>query len=78
LKGSVINAGEVAGATGLVLFGLEGEGIHVDTRGWDVLVMLEGLHKIEITTLTLVEPIVAVKLKLAGADGIHTSVKNGA
>ncbi len=59
----VINARQVARARGLVLLGLESEGVHVDTNSGDVGVVLEGLHLVEIATLAHLEAIVAVELE---------------
>ena len=65
LKGGVVNAGEIAGSAGLVLLGLKGERVDVDTSGGDVLVMLVGLHQVKVASLTLVEAVMAVQLELA-------------
>ena len=62
-EGRVINAGQVARAAGLVLLGLEREGVHVDARRGHVRVVLEGLHLVEIAALTHLEAVVAVELE---------------
>ena len=69
-KGGIVNAGEVAGAAGLVLLGLEGKAVHVDTDGGDVGVVLEGLDQVEILALTLSEAVVAVELDLGSHNGV--------
>jgi hypothetical protein len=58
----VINTGQVAGAAGLVLLGLESERVHVDTNSGDVGVVLVGLHLVEVATLAHREAVVAVQL----------------
>ena len=63
----VVDAGEVAGTGGLVLLGLEGEGIGVDTRSRGTSVMVESLHLVEVLTRLLLEAVLAVKNKLEGA-----------
>ena len=49
---------------------LQGEGVHVDTNGGDVGVVLEGLHQVEVASITLREPVVAVELDLGCHDGV--------
>ena len=46
---------------------LEGEGVHVDTDGGDVGVVLVRLDQVEVASLALSEPIVTVELDL-GSD----------
>jgi len=72
LKGGVVNTGEVACAGRLVLLRAKGEGVHVDTRVGGTGVSLEGLHNVEVGTLTLGEAVLAVKLKLGNHDGVLT------
>jgi len=72
-EGGIVNTGKVAGAAGLVLLRLEGKGIHVDTHGRDVGVVLVRLHQVEVATLTLVESIVTVELDLGSHDRVVTS-----
>ncbi len=43
-EGGVINTGHVTRARRLVVLGVEGEGVHVNTNGGDVGVVLERLH----------------------------------
>lgn len=59
-----VDAREVQGAGGLVLLGLQGERVDVDTLvGGDVLVVLEGLHQVEVGTRALGEAVVTVQLQ---------------
>ena len=69
----VINTGQVASTRGLVLLGLEGERVHVDTNGGDVGVVLVRLHLVEVATLTDLETVVAVELE----EGSHGRVLAG-
>ena len=75
----VIDTGQVAGAAGLVLLRLQSKGIHVDTSGGDVGVVLVGLHLVEIATLADLEPVVAVELqqsrnaRVLARHALHTS-----
>jgi len=72
-EGGSVNAREVASAGGLVLLGLQAERVHVDTgRRGNVLVVLVGLHQVEVGTITLVEAIVAVELHLGSDNGVAT------
>ncbi len=72
LEGGVINAREVAGARGLVLFRAEGEGVHVDPFVGVARVVLVGLNEGEVGPFALRETVLAVKLELSGDDGILT------
>jgi hypothetical protein len=65
----VVDAGEVAGTSGLVLLGLERERVRVDTGGGVTGVVVEGLHLVEVLTLLLLEAVLAVKHKLEGGQG---------
>jgi len=69
-QGGIVNAGEVAGAAGLVVLRLQGEAVHVDTNSGDVGVVLEGLHQVEVASITLREPVVAVELDLGSHHGV--------
>ena len=60
----IVNAGEVAGAAGLVLLGLEGERVHVDAQRGGAGVVLVGLHEVEVGAKAGVEAVVAVQLDL--------------
>ena len=66
---SVVDAGEVAGASGLVLLGLESEGVGVDTGHGVAGVVVEGLDLVEVLTLLLLEAVLAVKHELEGVEG---------
>jgi len=66
----VVNAGEVAGAGGLVVLGVEGKRVDVDADRGDVGVVLVGLDQVEVRTLTLGEAIVAVELDLGDNRGV--------
>jgi hypothetical protein len=56
-----------------VLLRLEGEGVHVDTDGRDVGVVLVRLHFVEVATLTNRETIVTVELDERGDHRVATS-----
>ena len=73
----VVDAGEVAGAGGLVLLGLEREGVRVDTRVGGASVVLEGLHLVEVLALLLLETVLAVKNKLEGVEGTDGILSEG-
>ena len=60
----VVDAGEVAGAGGLVLLGLEREGVSVDTGVGAAGVVVEGLDLVEILTTLLLEAVLAVENEL--------------
>jgi hypothetical protein len=66
----VVDTGQVAGAAGLVLLGLEREGVHVDAHRGDVRVVLVGLHLVEIAALTHLEAVVAVELEERRHHGV--------
>jgi len=78
----VINAREVAGTGGLVLLGLEREGVRVDTRVRVTAVVVEGLHLVEVLTGLLLEPVLTVEDQLEGrqrtdrGDGTHGTILN--
>jgi len=65
----VIDAREVAGTSGLMLFGLEREGVRVDTGVGGTGVMVVGLDLVEVLTLLFLETVLAVKNKLEGGQG---------
>jgi len=67
----VINAGEVASTGGLMLLGLEREGVRVDTGVGGASVVLEGLHLVEVLALLLLEAVLTVKHKLEGVEGTN-------
>jgi len=74
LERSIIYPTEVASSGRLVLLRLESEGVHVNTGGRNVGMMLVGLHKVEVRTKALLEAIVAVKLELSADDRVTASV----
>ena len=60
----VVDAGEVAGAGGLVLLGLEREGVRVDTGEGATGVVVEGLDLVEILAVLRLEAVLAVEDEL--------------
>jgi len=66
----LVDTREVARAAGLVLLGLEGEGVHVDAHRRRAGVVLPGLHLVEVATLTLIEAVLAVELHLGDLHGV--------
>jgi len=66
----IVDAGEVAGAAGLVVLRLEGEGVDVDADGGDVGVVLVRLDQVEVASLALREPVVTVELDLGSHDRV--------
>ena len=77
LESSVVNAGEVARAAGLVLLGAQGEGVHVDAGVGGGGVVLVGLHGVEVGAFTLREAVLAVKLELGGDNGVVAPAVQG-
>ena len=77
----VIDAGEVASAGGLMLFGLEREGVRVrvHTGSGAAGVMVVGLDLVEVLALLLLEAILTVKDKLEGLEltGLFLGVAGG-
>jgi hypothetical protein len=65
----VVDAGEVAGAGGLVLLGLERERVRVDTGHGRTSVVVVGLHLVEVLTTLLLETVLAVEDELEGVEG---------
>ena len=72
-QGRVINAGQIARAAGLVLLRGQSKGVHVDTHGRHVGVVLVGLHLVEIAALANGEPVVAVQLQQGSHHGVHAT-----
>jgi len=70
VQGRIVNTGEVAGAAGLVLLGLERKGVHVDTDSGDVGVVLVRLDQVEVLAFTLVKSVMAVELDLGRHDRV--------
>jgi len=64
----VIDAGEVASAGGLVLLGLEREGVGVHTGSGAAGVMVVRLDLVEVLTLLLLEAVLTVEDKLEGIE----------
>ena len=73
----VVDAGEVAGTGGLVLLGLEREGVRVDTGVGGTGVVLEGLDLVEVLTLLLLETVLAVEHELEGGEGTDGILSEG-
>ena len=65
----VIDAREVAGTGGLMLLGLEREGVRVDTGVGVTGVMVVGLHLVEVLTRLFLETVLAVEDELEGGEG---------
>ena len=65
----VIDAREVAGTRGLVLLGLEREGVRVHTWVGAASVVVEGLHLVEVLTLLFLESVLTVEDELEGVEG---------
>jgi len=81
LEGRLVDTGEVAGTAGLVLLGLEREGIHVDTLSRGASVVLVGLHSGEVSSLALREAVLTVELELGNLNRVlalatNTRLKN--
>jgi hypothetical protein len=70
LEDSVINAGEVATATGLVFLRAKGKAVYVDACIRGTGVVLPRLDNIEVAALTLREAVLAVELELGSYDGV--------
>ena len=73
----VVDAREVAGTRGLVLLGLEREGVRVDTGHRGAGVVLEGLHLVEVLAGLLLEAVLAVENQLEGIDGASKLLSPG-
>jgi hypothetical protein len=72
LKGSIVNAGEVATAAWLVLLRSKGKRVDIDTSVRGLGVVLVRLNKVEVSAFALREAILSVKLELSGYDRVHT------
>jgi hypothetical protein len=55
-----------------VFFGFEGEGVHVNTDGRDVCVVLVRLDQVEVFAFTFREAIVAVELDFGCDNRVFT------
>ena len=73
----VIDAREVAGTSGLVLLGLEREGVRVHTWVGAASVVVEGLHLVEVLTLLFLESVLTVEDELEGAEGADSLFSEG-
>ena len=76
LERGLVDTREVARARRLVLFGAENERVNVDTRAWRAAVVLVGLDFVEVRTLTLREPILAVELELTNLNRVLALAAN--
>lgn len=74
-EGCIVDTGHVAGTGWLMLLRLKGKGIHIDklTDIRDTLVVLIGLHQLEIHGFPLGKALMAVKGNLSGIVGGHIS-----
>jgi hypothetical protein len=72
LKGSIVNAGEVARSAWLMLFRSKRKRVNVDTGVGGASVVLERLDEVKVSAFALREAILSVKLELSGDDGVHT------
>ena len=72
LKGGIVNAGEVAAAAWLMLFGAKGKRVQVDAGVGVAGVVLPRLNEIEVGSLALGEAILAVELQLGSDNGVLT------
>ena len=70
---SVVDTGQVACSTGLVLLRLEGERVHVDTNSGDVGVVLVGLNPVKVVAVTNLEAVMAVELQQSRDRGVLAS-----
>jgi len=70
----VVDAREVACTCGLVLLGLEGEGVGVHTGHGVTRVVLVGLVLVEVAASLLLETVLTVEDELHGADGANGQV----
>ena len=73
----VVDAGEVAGTSGLVLLGLEREGVRVHTGVGGTGVVVEGLHLVEVLALLSLEAILTVEDELELGDGTDGILSEG-
>ena len=70
LEGGIVDTGEIAGSSGLVLLRAESEGVDVDTSVGVTGMGLVGLDLVEVGSLTLREAVLSVKLKLGGDNRV--------
>ena len=77
---SIVNAGEVASTSWLVLLWLKREGVRVNTWVWVASVVVVGLQLVEVLTLLFLESVLAVEDKLEGGkwtDSFFSEVDSG-
>jgi hypothetical protein len=74
LENSRVDTREVASSRRLVLLGLKGKGVDVDTSSGNIGVVLIRLNKVEVRTKALLEAVVAIELKLGANNGVASSV----
>ena len=72
LKGGIVNAGEVATAAWLMLFGPKGKRVQIDTGVGVAAVVLPRLNEVEVGAFALGEAILAVELQLGSDNGVLT------
>jgi hypothetical protein len=70
LEGSIVNTGEVASSSGLVLLRAESKGVHVDTFIGVAGVALVRLNPREVGSFTLREAVLSVELQLGSDNGV--------
>ncbi len=77
-EGSIVDTGHIDSAGGLMLLGVEGKGVNVDTAAsasrslsGDTGVVLVGLDKIEVRASALGEAVVTIEEKLGSNDGVN-------
>ena len=72
LEGGIVNAGEVATAAWLMLFGPKGKRVQIDTGVGVAAVVLPRLNEVEVGAFALGEAILAVELQLGSDNGVLT------
>lgn len=73
----VVNSGEVASASGLMLLGLKGKRVTVHTGVWATRVVVVGLDLVEVLTLLGLEAILAVEDELEVGEGTGVLLSEG-
>lgn len=74
VKGGIVDARHVAAAGWLVLFGLQGERVHVNSVVRNVSVVLVWLNQVKVAGIALGKAIVTVQLQLSGNHGVSSRV----
>jgi hypothetical protein len=77
LKGSIVNAGEVARSAWLMLFRSQSKRINIDTSVRGVRVVLVRLNEVEVSSFALREAVLSVKLELSSDNRVHTPAVKG-